>query len=230
VSALVQLAGHSAFEAAALAAVKLSGVVWLGNESLIESCRDAMIASLERLQEAGLDAPWFRWRLGSLCNDETWRADWTEESAELIRHLGELMALDEALDASHVAAPAIRDGQPAVLASGAPAPFEAVTWTCFGRYHSDCPGESAALGDCLCACHGAATAPASRPASPPPPSGDGDEEAEELSAARAATGDTLPPASGDVDLPEMACCTGADTEPPAPGETQWFDDVPTVRF
>lgn len=66
---------------------------------------------------------------------------------------------------------------------------------------------------------------ASRPASPPPPSGRGDEEAVELRAARDATGDTLPP-SGEVELGEMACC-GADTEPPA--SVQWWDELPTVR-
>jgi hypothetical protein len=69
--------------------------------------------------------------------------------------------------------------------------------------------------------------PASRPASPPPRSERGDEMAAELRAARASTGDTLPP-SGEVEFGEMACC-GADTDPPAPGSVQWWDDTPTVR-
>ncbi|MGK3994999.1 hypothetical protein [Sorangium sp. So ce1024] len=89
--------GPTAFEAAALAAVKLSGVVWRGPESLVETCRIEAAAALERLSELCGDPPWLRWRIASLLDDETWRADWTEESGELIRVLGELMALDEAV-------------------------------------------------------------------------------------------------------------------------------------
>ncbi|WP_438029128.1 hypothetical protein [Sorangium sp. So ce233] len=178
-SIALHLPGHSAFEAAVLAAAKLCGVVWRGPESLVEARRRETIAALERLSEACGEPPWLRWRLASLLDEETWRADWTEESGELIQALGELLALDEAMDA------------PPALAA-APA------------------------------------APESRPASPPPPSGDGDEEAAELSAALAATGDTVPPASGERELGEMACAA-ADTDAPEPGSVEWWDDQPTVR-
>ncbi|XXX79275.1 hypothetical protein WMF30_10920 [Sorangium sp. So ce134] len=86
----------------------------------------------------------------------------------------------------------------------------------------------------------AAAAAVSRPETPPPPSGRGDEEAVEHRAARAATGDTLPPESGDVPLGWMACAGadtlppleeayGAATEPPAPESVEWWDDQPAVR-
>jgi hypothetical protein len=101
----IPLSGHSAFATAVLAAAKLSGVVWRGPEYLVDTHRRETIAALERLAEACGAPPWIRWRLASLLDEETWRADWTEESGELIERLGELLALDEALDASPASTP-----------------------------------------------------------------------------------------------------------------------------
>ena len=214
--------GHSAFEAAALAAMRLNAALPTGKPALVEPRRQALIASLERLHQAGVASAWLTDWIANLSEETLLMVEFAAGVPGLLRLLGELLNVEEAIDA-----PRICDGLPAVLASGEPAPFEFVTWTCFGWYHSDCPGESATLGTCLCACHGSAPAPApSRPASPPPSSGDGDDLAEEVAAARAATGDTLPPVSGEVALPEMACC-GVDTD--VSGLPDWADDQPMVR-
>lgn len=177
----IPLAGCTAFEAAVLAAAKLAGVAGGQNAALIEALRRETLAAFERLAEAGIDSAWLRWRITYLHDDLMWRAYWAMEGAELFQRLGELLALDEALDAP-----------PALAAVPA--------------------------------------APESRPETPPPPSGEGDEEAVELSAALAATGDTLPPESGPRELGEMACCAGSDTDRAAPGDGWLWGEIPPVEI
>jgi hypothetical protein len=196
----IRIAGHTAFEAAALAAAKLTGVVWRSSSAAIETRRQDMIAALERISEAGLTTTWLGWWLDSLRDDETWRADWTSESEGLIQVLGELLALDEAVGAGNDQ-----------------------SRFCWAGRHGRCPGASSQPDGCRCACHAAVdpapATPRSAPTIPPPSSGDGSEIALELDAAYSATAGL--PANDGAELPELP---GAPTEPC--GMACW-DDAPT---
>lgn len=170
-AAALSLAGYTALEGAALAAVKLSAAMPTCNVALCDERRRSLVASLERLHQAGVTSLWLTDWIAALSDERLWMVEFSAGVPGLLRLLGELMLLDDAV---------------------------------------------------------AASAPASRPASPPPPSDEGDALKLELSAARAATGETLPPASGYRELAEMAC-SGADTEPPLAEAWSDVDPEQTVE-
>ncbi|MGK3995000.1 hypothetical protein [Sorangium sp. So ce1024] len=179
-------------------------------------CAAEALAALERIIESG-----------------TSRVSLTILAHGLRRGDVELVDVEDAIDALGEVALQEALAAPTKVISDAyyPRPTDTVAWNCMAGRHGTCRGWSIEVGACGCDCHGLATDPAaSRPASPPPPSGRGDDLAVELSAAYAATGDTLPPASGELELGEMACCAGSDTDRAAPGDGWLWGEIPPVEI
>ncbi|WP_437310121.1 hypothetical protein [Sorangium sp. So ce388] len=163
------LTGHAALEGAALAAVCLDAAMAAGASGPVVERRRELVDALDRLHQAGVASVRLTDWLAALRDERIWSIEFRAGSLSLLRTLGELLNLDEA-----VAAPASE----------------------------------------------------SRPETPPPPSGDGDEESLEHAAARDSR-DTLPPASGHRELAEMAC-VGADTLPPDADGDLWDGETTIV--
>ncbi len=178
----------SALERAAGALLVLQSALLREEEPFLGFCRSRALRALLALQADGVSETWLDAAIAGV-GDVSLPA-WKLESVAA----DALVCVDDALTA---------EAEAEMLATSASEPAAApadghgdVSSACLGRRHGDCSAPTTlygAPGNCPCVCHvRAARAPESRPETPPPPSGRGDEEAEEHAAARDQR-DTLPP-------------------------------------